>query len=153
VAENEPSVSYDLRYGIPAALLLVLWLPVFLAATFMLLTGTLNFSYMRYLLNHTSVGRIVVGGSALHVVNGPSPKPNAATLLESGSSLTEEMPTTPSTPAEMLCTADFAKTTGSTLVTLKSADVGVSPGNKGDSHPRQSRRSRSELANNEGGDE
>lgn len=153
VAENEPSVSYDLRYGIPAALLLVLWLPVFLAATFMLLTGTLNFSYMRYLLNHTSVGRIVVGGSALHVVNGPSPEPNAATLLESGSSLKEEMPTTPSTPAEMLSTADFAKTTGSTLVALKSAELGSSPGNKGDPHPRQSRRSSSELANNEGGGE
>jgi len=141
VAENEPSVSYDLRYGIPAALLLALWLPVFLAATFMLLTGTLKFSYMRYLLNHTSVGRIVVGSSALHVVNGPSPKPNAATSLESGSFLTEEMPATPSTPAELLCTADFAKTTGTTLVALKSA---VPPGNKGDSHP---------LLTNEGGDE
>ena len=150
VAENEPSVSYDLRYGIPVALLLVLWLPVFLAATFMLLTGTLNFSYMRYLLNHTSVGRVVIGGSALHVVNGPSPKPNTATLLESSSSLTEEKPTTPSTPAGMLSTADFAKATGSTLVALKSAKVGrgVYPGSKGDSHPRQSRRSSSESANN-----
>jgi len=69
VAAYEPSLVYDLKYAIPAFLSLALWLPVFLGALVILLTKSLKFSHMRNLLNHTSVGRVVMGDSALTVAN------------------------------------------------------------------------------------
>jgi hypothetical protein len=102
VAANEPSLSYDLKYSIPAFLSLAIWLPIFLGAVVVLLTGTLRLSHMRHLLNQTSVGRIVVGDSALTTVNGPG------ALAETGGRGTSH-----------LGTSHWAERTGMTLVAFK----------------------------------
>jgi hypothetical protein len=75
VAVNEPSLSYDFRYSIPALLSLVIWVPMFFAAVVILLTSTLKIRHMRHLLNQTSVGRIIVGDSVLSARNGPAALP------------------------------------------------------------------------------
>jgi hypothetical protein len=62
VRANMPSIVYDLRY---AFLLLLLWVPLFGGAVFILVTSLLKLSYVRHLLNHTGAGRIAVGSSAL----------------------------------------------------------------------------------------
>jgi len=72
VTRHEPSVRYDLKYGIPAALLLAFWLPFFLGAVFMFIIGTLKLAHIRHLLNATSAGRILLGHSALVVKHRPS---------------------------------------------------------------------------------
>ncbi|KAJ6524516.1 hypothetical protein B0H19DRAFT_1276476 [Mycena capillaripes] len=64
IGENVPAVSYDLHYAIPA-LLLLLWIPTFAGGCFVLLSGLLKLSYLRYLLTHTASGRIALGDSAL----------------------------------------------------------------------------------------
>lgn len=64
----EPSVIYRLMYGIPALMLLVLWLPAFVYAVFVLLSGSVRLSHLRYLLDQTSVGRVAVGDSAFRVM-------------------------------------------------------------------------------------
>ncbi|KAF7297110.1 hypothetical protein MIND_00943900 [Mycena indigotica] len=69
VTEHVPSVAYDLRYAIPALLLCIIWLPAVLSAVFVLLTGLLKISYLKYLLAHTSAGRIALGDSALRPMN------------------------------------------------------------------------------------
>jgi hypothetical protein len=97
VAVNQPSLSYNFKYSIPAFLTLAIWLPIFFAALFILLTGSLRFSHMRHLLNQTSVGRIIVGNSALTAISGPGAP------AETGSRAHLE-------------TAHWAETTGSTLV-------------------------------------
>ncbi|KAJ7802236.1 hypothetical protein B0H14DRAFT_2893225 [Mycena olivaceomarginata] len=53
IGENVSSVAYDLRYAIPAFLLLLIWLPTFAGATFVLITGLLKVGYLRFLLTHT----------------------------------------------------------------------------------------------------
>jgi hypothetical protein len=102
VAANQPSLSYDFKYSIPAFLSLAIWLPIFFAALFILLTGALRFSHMRYLLNQTSVGRIIVGDSALTAIRGPE------ALAETGSRGTAHLETT-----------HWAETTGATLVAFE----------------------------------
>ena len=155
VAVNQPSLSYNFKYSIPAFLMLATWLPIFFAALFILLTGALQFSHMRHLLNQTSVGRIIVGDSALTAISGPGAP------AETGSMGTAHLET-----------AHWTETTGSTRVafdglcsqTLKgisrekmgpsndSATEGVGPGREGDvlassllqdgveAHPRRSLR-------------
>ncbi|KAK7055345.1 hypothetical protein R3P38DRAFT_2846513 [Favolaschia claudopus] len=72
IGENISAVSYDLRYAIPAFLLLLLWLPIFASAIFVLITGMLQVSYLRFLITHTGPGRIALGDSALRPMhNGP----------------------------------------------------------------------------------
>ncbi|KAF9441831.1 hypothetical protein P691DRAFT_714884 [Macrolepiota fuliginosa MF-IS2] len=67
VAEYRKSIQYDLRFAIPGFILLLIWVPSFLAATFLLITRSLTFGYMKQVLNHTSAGRIVVGASDLRI--------------------------------------------------------------------------------------
>lgn len=69
VAPNLPSVAFDLRYGIPALLLLLIWGPVFLVVVVIFFTGSMRFSYMRMILDHTSVGRAVLGDSYLRALD------------------------------------------------------------------------------------
>ncbi|KAJ7353414.1 hypothetical protein DFH08DRAFT_739294, partial [Mycena albidolilacea] len=57
IGENVSSVAYDLRYAIPAFLLLLIWLPTFVGAAFVLITGLLKVGYLRFLLTHTGSGR------------------------------------------------------------------------------------------------
>ncbi|KAJ7631900.1 hypothetical protein DFH06DRAFT_1438351 [Mycena polygramma] len=74
IGENVSAVAYDLRYAIPAAILFLLWIPTFAGALFVLVTGLLKVSYVRYLLTHTASGRIALGDSALRPMNnGPGP--------------------------------------------------------------------------------
>ena len=47
-----------------------MWLPIFFGAAVILLAGVLKISHMRYFLNQTSSGRIVIRDSALRMVNG-----------------------------------------------------------------------------------
>jgi hypothetical protein len=68
VKKNVPSVAYDLRYAVPALLLLSLWVPLFAGAAFVFATGLLKFSHLRHLLNHTGAGRVALGNSALKPV-------------------------------------------------------------------------------------
>jgi hypothetical protein len=58
------AIAYDLRYAMPAFLLLLLWVPLFGGVVFILVTGLLKLSCVLHLLNHTGAGRIAVGGSA-----------------------------------------------------------------------------------------
>ncbi|KAF9441200.1 hypothetical protein P691DRAFT_684747 [Macrolepiota fuliginosa MF-IS2] len=67
VAEYRKSIQYDLRFATPGFVLLLIWAPSFLGATFLLITRSLTFEYMKKVLNHTSVGRIVVGASDLRI--------------------------------------------------------------------------------------
>lgn len=75
---NEQSILFDLRYGVPGALLLLLWLPTLIWAISLFLIRRLKFSYIRHLLNQTSVGRIVVGDSALRAIRAHEPGEHAA---------------------------------------------------------------------------
>jgi hypothetical protein len=72
VTKHERSVLYDLKYGIPAALLLAFWLSCFLGGSLMFITGSLKLSRIRHLLNDISAGRILLGHSALVVKHYPS---------------------------------------------------------------------------------
>ncbi|KAF9449834.1 hypothetical protein P691DRAFT_727314 [Macrolepiota fuliginosa MF-IS2] len=65
VADHLNTLQYDFKYAIPGFLLFLIWLPSFFGALFLLLTRSLTFAHMRNVLNHTSVGRVVVGTSAL----------------------------------------------------------------------------------------
>ncbi|KAF7348184.1 hypothetical protein MSAN_01771300 [Mycena sanguinolenta] len=67
VQANVPSISYDLRFAVPALLLLLLWVPLFGGAVCVLLTGLLKLSHVRHLLNYTGAGRVALG-SALRPV-------------------------------------------------------------------------------------
>ncbi|KAJ6463358.1 hypothetical protein C8R45DRAFT_1025425 [Mycena sanguinolenta] len=65
VQDNVEAIAYDVRYAIPVLLLLLFWLPTFAISAFVLATGLLKVSNLRFLLTHTGPGRIVVGDSAL----------------------------------------------------------------------------------------
>jgi hypothetical protein len=67
VADHLKSISYDFRYAIPGFLLLAIWTPSFLLTVFFFLTRTITLRHMKDVFNHTSVGRVVVGTSALRV--------------------------------------------------------------------------------------
>ncbi|KAF9444279.1 hypothetical protein P691DRAFT_763528 [Macrolepiota fuliginosa MF-IS2] len=67
VAEYMKSIQYDFRYAIPGFALLLIWVPSFLVAIFLLITRSLTFGYMKKVINHTSVGRVVVGASNLRI--------------------------------------------------------------------------------------
>ncbi|KAJ7226317.1 hypothetical protein C8J57DRAFT_1197617 [Mycena rebaudengoi] len=74
VGENVPTIAYDLRYAIPALLLLLLWVPSLAGALFVLvMPGMLKVSYLRHLIDHTAAGRIAVGDSALRPMTAASP--------------------------------------------------------------------------------
>ncbi|KAF9469435.1 hypothetical protein BDZ94DRAFT_1303903 [Collybia nuda] len=75
-ASLEPSVSYDLRFAIPLMLLFIIWVPSFIVAAFLLLSGFLKVAYIRDFLNHTAVGRLALGHSAL----GPADTPKGSEL-------------------------------------------------------------------------
>jgi len=68
VQKNMPSIAYDLRFAVPALFLLILWVPLFGGAAFVLIAGLLKFSYVRLLLNNTGAGRVALGNSALKPV-------------------------------------------------------------------------------------
>ncbi|KAF9469436.1 hypothetical protein BDZ94DRAFT_381931 [Collybia nuda] len=65
VASLEPSVTYDLRFGIPLLILLIIWVPAFIASTFLLVFGFLRIAYIRDFLDHTAAGRLSLGHSVL----------------------------------------------------------------------------------------
>ncbi len=69
VANRLRTIQYDFKYAIPGLILLLIWIPSFLGAVFLLVTRSLTFERMRKVLNHTSVGRVVVGTSALRVTS------------------------------------------------------------------------------------
>jgi hypothetical protein len=98
VAPNEPSLSYDFKYSIPAFLSLAIWLPIFIAAMVILLTGTLRISHMRHLLNQTSVGRIVVGDSVLSAISGAVALPETRSRVTSHFGTSRWAATTGGTP-------------------------------------------------------
>ncbi|KAJ7226316.1 hypothetical protein C8J57DRAFT_1585905 [Mycena rebaudengoi] len=83
VGENVPTIAYDLRYAIPALLLLLLWVPSLAGALFVLvMPGMLKVSYLRHLIDHTAAGRIAVGDSALRPMNAASPGHFALSLSQ-----------------------------------------------------------------------
>lgn len=67
VADHSRTIEYDFKYAIPGLILLLIWLPSFLGSIFLLITRSLTFKHMKSVLNHTSIGRVVVGTSALRV--------------------------------------------------------------------------------------
>ncbi|KAF9468272.1 hypothetical protein BDZ94DRAFT_1304553 [Collybia nuda] len=73
VASLGPSVTYDLKYGIPLLVLFLIWAPSFIGSAIVLLFGMLRISRIRDFLNHTSVGRLAVGHSALVAAERISP--------------------------------------------------------------------------------
>ncbi|KAF9469428.1 hypothetical protein BDZ94DRAFT_381310 [Collybia nuda] len=106
-ARLEPSVTYDLRYAIPLLLLFIIWVPSFLLSTFILVFGRLKVTYIRDFLDHTAVGRLALGDSALA----------SADMHKVGSEsihLNEE---------------NWRKTVGGTIVSFRSV-INVRPGGK-----------------------
>ncbi|KAF8886340.1 hypothetical protein BD779DRAFT_1786575 [Infundibulicybe gibba] len=76
----QPSTSYHLVFAIPAILLFAIWLLAFLAAAFILTSRSLTISHLRDLIDHTSVGRVVVGDSRLTLIHkGPPAAENDST--------------------------------------------------------------------------
>ncbi|KAF5356948.1 hypothetical protein D9756_006370 [Leucocoprinus leucothites] len=67
ISPYQPTLEYDFRFAIPAFFLIFLWTPPFLASLYLLITQTIDFRYMKRVLNHTSVGRVVVGTAKLRV--------------------------------------------------------------------------------------
>lgn len=113
-----PSVDYDYRYGIPALLLVCIWLPLFLVASFILLSRGLKISYLRHLLNQTSIGRVLTGDSSIRA----SPLDPDGNLVGNGQSQ-------PFRRFEMgnsyLNTKDWTKKFGQTPVAFGPADLVV----------------------------
>lgn len=64
VVENRPSATYNMLYGIPVVILLVIWIPVISMLLVAALTG-FRPSHLHTILDQTSVGRMVVKDSAL----------------------------------------------------------------------------------------
>ncbi|EKM76716.1 hypothetical protein AGABI1DRAFT_108577 [Agaricus bisporus var. burnettii JB137-S8] len=69
---NKPSIEYRMPFAIPGFILLAIWLPSFLLAIVLIGMGALRPDHMRDVLNHTSIGRAVVGASALRDENSPN---------------------------------------------------------------------------------
>ncbi|KAF7763467.1 hypothetical protein Agabi119p4_8004 [Agaricus bisporus var. burnettii] len=65
VRRNQASLSYDLRYAIPGFIILAIWAPSVLFSLTLLITRKLHFSYIKEVLNHTSLGRVIIGSSLL----------------------------------------------------------------------------------------
>ncbi|KAF8215081.1 hypothetical protein K438DRAFT_1800698 [Mycena galopus ATCC 62051] len=65
IQPNVPSIAYDLWFAVPAIILFILWVPLFGGTVFVLVAGLLKLSHVRHLLNHTGVGRVALGTSAL----------------------------------------------------------------------------------------
>ncbi|KAJ7115566.1 hypothetical protein C8R43DRAFT_1038842 [Mycena crocata] len=116
VAENVPSTAYDLRYAIPALFVLLIWIPSLAGAVFVLITGLLKVSYLKYLINHTGAGRIALGDSALRPMHHGY-----------------VTPTVPSTPMEARLEdeAHWEKGAGRRPVWIDSAGAGSSEYRKG----------------------
>ncbi|KIJ28780.1 hypothetical protein M422DRAFT_269906 [Sphaerobolus stellatus SS14] len=72
-APNVHSVTYDLIYAIPLLLLLIIWVPSLLTAVGLLSSKVLKISYIQNLLIQTSIGRVVMGDSALVPVEAVGP--------------------------------------------------------------------------------
>jgi hypothetical protein len=118
VAPYVPSITYDSRYGIPALLLMFIWLPLFLIATFILLRGRLRLSHLRHLLNQTSMGRVVVGDSAIRASTFDLDEdPVGNRLLQSGT-----RHETGFTATSHLGTKDWTKAVGQTPVAFYPVD-------------------------------
>jgi hypothetical protein len=77
VSLNLHSLNYDFRFAIPGYMLVLIWLPVFLTAIFLLASGKLKWIYLKDVYNHLSIGRVVTNSSALRVkptlASDPSP--------------------------------------------------------------------------------
>lgn len=71
VAQNHPSLAYDLRFAIPGFILFLIWAPAFFIALALLAARKLKFAYVSQVLNHTSLGRVVVGASLLRAEPAP----------------------------------------------------------------------------------
>ncbi|KAJ7235825.1 hypothetical protein C8J57DRAFT_1194628 [Mycena rebaudengoi] len=111
VVENVPTTAYDLRYAIPALLLLLLWVPSLAGALFVLvMPGMLNVSYLRYLIGHTAAGRIAVGDSTLRSMNPASP----------GYALPQA-----TTPPDLVDESQWAKGAGCTPMCVDSGGAGM----------------------------
>ncbi|XP_006463248.1 hypothetical protein AGABI2DRAFT_179666 [Agaricus bisporus var. bisporus H97] len=67
VAKHLKTLSYDFKYAIPGLVLLAIWIPSFLLSALFFITRTVTFTHMKQVFNHTSVGSVVVGSSALRV--------------------------------------------------------------------------------------
>ncbi|KAF9013149.1 hypothetical protein BDQ17DRAFT_1321040 [Cyathus striatus] len=117
VAEYHPSISYDLKYGIPLALLVLIWLPSFTTALMALIFGMLKISYLKNLLNHTSVGKIVTGHSALAVESTNGSGPTFPIPLD---------PNSASTTTLIANEKDWADTAGQTLISYRPHAMGPS---------------------------
>jgi hypothetical protein len=115
VAEYHPSVSYDLKYGIPFALLVLIWAPSFLVAFVSLIFGMLKISQIKNLLNHTSVGRIVTGHSVLTVEGSVGGVPAFPMPMPHNSESTADL---------IRNEKDWASTAGRTLISYRPHAMG-----------------------------
>ncbi|KAJ6583878.1 hypothetical protein DFH09DRAFT_1274966 [Mycena vulgaris] len=82
VKEYVPSIAYDLRYSVPAFLLVLLWIPSFIGSAFVLLTGSVKISHLRHLLNHTGAGRVALENSALRRMDAATLSDNSGLVWE-----------------------------------------------------------------------
>jgi hypothetical protein len=76
-----PSITYDAKFAIPGLILVAIWIPVFFMSVFLLASRKISFTYMKQYLNHTSVGRVVVGATLLQP---HGTEPNAGPASGSG---------------------------------------------------------------------
>ena len=65
-AVYKAGVNFNWLYGIPAVLLMALWLLLFAGATDLLFTPHLSIDLLRYMLNQTSAGRAITAERYRH---------------------------------------------------------------------------------------
>ncbi|KAJ3569751.1 hypothetical protein NP233_g4845 [Leucocoprinus birnbaumii] len=63
----QPTLEYNFIFAIPGFFLFIIWVPTFIASFFLLVTRIIRFCCMKQVLNHTSIGHVVVGTSLLRV--------------------------------------------------------------------------------------
>ncbi|KAF7763937.1 hypothetical protein Agabi119p4_8474 [Agaricus bisporus var. burnettii] len=67
VRRNQATIAYDLPYAIPGFIIFAIWAPSVLFSLALLITRKLHFSYIKEVLNNTSLGRVLTGSSLLQV--------------------------------------------------------------------------------------
>ncbi|KAG8816535.1 hypothetical protein FRC17_000295 [Serendipita sp. 399] len=114
-----PSVTYNFRYSVPFFLLCAIWLPILLLTSVVFIKGRIKPSYIRHILNQTSLGRVVVDDSLLWVVNSGQRSEGGASPSDTGtrtSPRTKSIVSASPTHQVPLRTAVWAITLGKKLV-------------------------------------
>ncbi|EKM76735.1 hypothetical protein AGABI1DRAFT_115621, partial [Agaricus bisporus var. burnettii JB137-S8] len=129
VADHLKTISYDFKYAIPGFLLVAIWTPSIFLALLFFLTRTVTFTRMKQVFNHTSVGRVVVGSSALRVQSQGTGAPFMPVPHHYGDANMGDANRGGSLPGHRRNKSNWAATVGKTPVTLNMDQSPSSTGN------------------------